>query len=70
MSDRPMLSSLRNVGLFGSIILLVVGVAMAWSESKHPTELAQTGGPAGAPGKMDALIRALTSWISGKSGQA
>lgn len=61
-------SDFRNIGLFGSIILLVVGLAMAWNESGHPPELAQTGGPPRAPGKVDMLLSAITSWISGKTG--
>jgi len=67
MSQNQLPSDLRNVGLFAGIIMIVAGLVIGWVQSGHPPELAQTGGPPRAPGTVDNLFAAITSWISGQS---
>lgn len=61
-------SGLRNAGILGGFMMIVLGLWMAWKQSDTDIVLESTGHkptPAG-PSSFDKLLDALTGWLSGK----
>jgi hypothetical protein len=59
----------REMGIFGGLVMIVLGLIIAWRRSGMDVPLPPTGGPApapSAPGTGDRLIEALIERVAGK----
>jgi hypothetical protein len=60
-------AGLRNAGILGGLLMIVLGVWMAWKQADAEVVLESTGHkPPTGPGTFDKLIEAFTTWLNGK----
>ena len=61
-------SGLRNAGILGGLLMIVLGLWMAWKQADTDIVLDPTGNkpPPSGPSSFDKLLDAFTSWLSGK----
>ena len=59
----------RSMGIFGGLIMMALGLLIAWRRSGMDAVLPPTGGAAGpapGPGQFDRLMEALIGRVAGK----
>ena len=71
MSNDPRVEipeGLRNVGIFGGIIMMMLGLLLGWVKSGRSAELPPTGVPRTPtpPGASDRIVNALVERIAGR----
>jgi hypothetical protein len=69
MSNRFVLPpEARNIGIFGGLILMALGLLVGWVQSETQTPLPPTGSaPSPAPdSRTDTVVKALVNWLSNK----
>jgi hypothetical protein len=61
-------SGLRNAGIMGSLLMIALGLWIAWKQADQDIVLEPTGykPPPKGPSSFDRLIEALTNWLNGK----
>ena len=61
-------SGLRNAGILGGLLMIILGLWMAWKQADSEVVLESTGHkpPPGGPSTFDKLIEAFTTWLNGK----
>jgi hypothetical protein len=67
MSQFNLPPGARNVGIFGGLILMALGLVLGYVQAGQQTPLAQTGGP--APAKADdgsGIFKAIVEWLTAK----
>lgn len=60
----------RSMGIFGGLIMMALGLLIAWRRSDMDAVLPPTGGkpgPAPGPSQTDRLMEALIGRVAGKS---
>lgn len=73
MSDDPRIEipeGLRNVGIFGGLVLMALGLLLGWVKAGRSAELPVTGvkQPAKGPSAVDRLVEALVGRLGGPGG--
>lgn len=57
---------MRNVGIFGGLMLMALGLLVGWVQSETQTPLPPTGGPAMPANKDAGIVKALVEWLTQK----
>ena len=68
MSQFNLPPGARNVGIFGGLILMALGLLLGFVQAGQQTPLAQTGGPAPAakPDEGSGIFKSLIEWLTSK----
>ncbi len=59
----------RSMGIFGGLIMMALGLLIAWRRSEMDVVLPPTGGkpgPSPGPSQLDRLLEALIGRVAGK----
>jgi len=66
MSKFELPDGVRNVGIFGGLMLMALGLLVGWVQAGQQTPLAQTGGPAPAKDDSAGIFKSIIDWFASK----
>lgn len=66
MSRFNLPPEVRNVGIFGGLILMALGLILGYIQAGHQTPLSPTGGPPPPKDDGPGIFKSLIEWLTSK----